>query len=63
VTRQDCQQLFIVLINLRMGLKDLAIEKICHLLNSAEAEHAIEDAVNASLEQAAKGTGDDSRPV
>ena len=63
MTRNERHQLFAIVCGLRLGHVERSMDLLRQLIDIADAEHATEDTVNASLEQLAKGTRDDSRPV
>jgi hypothetical protein len=65
LTRHERQQLFAIVIGLRLGHVDRSMDLLRQMIEIADTEHAIEDQVNASLERIAKGSGDDrnQRPI
>ena len=65
MTRHEADKLSTILHHLHVGRIHYgeAMMAVLELVEIAEREHAREDEVNASLEQSAKGTGDDQRPV
>jgi hypothetical protein len=65
MTRPELEKLATVLRHLREGrvAYSAALLAMLDLVDATEREHAVEDDVNASLEKASKGAGDDKRPV
>jgi hypothetical protein len=67
VTRHEREEITTALMHLRVAHTSygVALKLMLNLVETAEREHALEDQVNASLEQSAKGTADDpkQRPI
>ena len=61
MTRHEADKLGTILHHLHLGRIHYAeaMMSVIDLIEIAEREHAIEDTVNAALEQSAKGTGND----
>jgi hypothetical protein len=64
MTRHEREEIRTALMHLHVARASygVALKLMLDLVEVAEREHAAEDMVNASLEQSAKGTGND-RPV